>query len=318
MICKDNSVHSVKEIASHLRSAYTRQRLEYAIGYAMNTKKDLDTPSEVDIIIFTSRDRHFEDLVHARQGGQKVQARHPQAARHAQSASERRDRLPVRNWRFLRSRRCGAGQVRDASPRHCRQAISHSIRHGIRLLTPYLLSSGSGLSAKWSLRAIAREARAPTRAQAHAGHFGLRYAAPGERFVAAPSGLGRCHPRTIRCECSSTEYRTRAEAAGKKTSLNQAVAARKTADPETLISAYEDLRRQATGCSSAGGLGMAIFLSQGMAAWMLACSWVASTNPDNLRRCPITAAPLPDELRGEIVLVLTAMALNQASREVHP
>jgi hypothetical protein len=64
-------------------------------------------------------------------------------------------------------------------------------------------------------------------------------------------------------------------------------------------------------------LGMAIFLSQGMVAWMLACTWVASTNPDNGRRCPITAAPLPDELRGEIVLVLAAMALKQAP-EVRP
>jgi hypothetical protein len=62
---------------------------------------------------------------------------------------------------------------------------------------------------------------------------------------------------------------------------------------------------------------MAIFLDQGMVAWMLACSWVASTNPDNLRRCPTTAPPLPDELRGEIVLVLAAMALKQAL-EVYP
>jgi hypothetical protein len=62
---------------------------------------------------------------------------------------------------------------------------------------------------------------------------------------------------------------------------------------------------------------MAIFLDQGMVAWMLACSWVASTNPDNGRRYPTSAAPLPDELRGEIVLVLAAMALNQAP-EVHP
>jgi hypothetical protein len=62
---------------------------------------------------------------------------------------------------------------------------------------------------------------------------------------------------------------------------------------------------------------MAVFLGQGMVAWMLAYSWVASTNPDNVRRCPIIAAPLPDELRGEIVLVLAAMALKQAL-EVHP
>jgi len=62
---------------------------------------------------------------------------------------------------------------------------------------------------------------------------------------------------------------------------------------------------------------MAIFLDQGMVAWMLACSWVASTHPNNLQRYPSTVAPVPDELRGEIVLVLAAMALNQAP-EVYP
>ena len=144
----------------------------------------------------------------------------------------------------------------------------------------------------------------------------FRYTTPGKRSFAAPSGLGCCHPGTVRCECSSTEYRRRTEAAGKKkTSLNPAAGACKTA-PEILISAYEDLRQAAEG-SSSRGLGMAIFLGQGMVAWMLACSRVGSTNPDNARRCQTPAAPLPNELRGEIVLVLATMALKQAP-EVHP
>ena len=79
-----------------------------------------------------------------------------------------------------------------------------------------------------------------------------------------------------------------------------------------MICAYEDLRARAAGSSSSGGLGMALFLGQGMVAWMQACSWVASTAPDNLRRCPTVGGPLPDDLRGEVVLVLAAMALNQA------
>jgi hypothetical protein len=139
------------------------------------------------------------------------------------------------------------------------------------------------------------------------------YATPNERSFAASTGLGCCHPGTVRYKCSSTEYRTRTETAEKKTSLNPVAGARKTAEPETLTSAYEDLRRQAAEYSSSGGLGMAIFLDQGM----LACSWVASTNPDNSRRCPTTAPPLSNELRGEIVLVLAAMALKQAP-EVYP
>ena len=64
------------------------------------------------------------------------------------------------------------------------------------------------------------------------------------------------------------------------------------------------------------GLGMALFLGQGMVAWMLTCSWVTATNPDNSRPCPSTTVTVADELRGEIVLVLAAMALKQAP-EVH-
>src|SRR6516165_523136 len=269
------------------------------------------------IIMLTHERRCSGDLSNAQQGGQKVQARRPQAARHAQPASGRGNRRSVRSWRFLRSRRPSATQVRDAWPCYGRQAVRHSIRYGIRLLAPYLLSSGSRLSARWPLRAIAREARTPKRPQTHAGGSGLRRATSGERPFAAPSGLGSCHPRAVLYKCTSTEYRTRTKAAGKKTSLNPVGGVRKPAERETLISAYEDLRWRAAQCSIAGGLGMAIFLGQGMVAWMLACSWVASPNPDSVRRCPITAAPLPDELRGEIVLVLAAMALKQTQEVYH-
>jgi len=99
--------------------------------------------------------------------------------------------------------------------------------------------------------------------------------------------------------------------------LNLAGGARNFAEPQTLISAYEDLRQQAADGSTSGGLGMALFLGQGTVAWMRACSSVAPAAPDNLRRCPTAAAPLPSDLRGEIVLVLAAMALNQAP-EIRP
>ncbi len=62
---------------------------------------------------------------------------------------------------------------------------------------------------------------------------------------------------------------------------------------------------------------MALFLGQGMVAWMRACSWVSSTAPDNLRLAPTAPTPLPNDLRGEVVLVLAAMALNQAL-EIRP
>jgi hypothetical protein len=100
--------------------------------------------------------------------------------------------------------------------------------------------------------------------------------------------------------------------------LKPARGPRNTAERQALISAYEDLRAQAIGFSGSGGLGMALLLGQGMVGWMHACSSVASTTtPDNLRRFPTVSGPLPDDLRSEVVLVLAAMALNQAP-EVHP
>jgi hypothetical protein len=57
---------------------------------------------------------------------------------------------------------------------------------------------------------------------------------------------------------------------------------------------------------------MALILGQGMAAWMKACSRIASSTPNNLHRYPTIAIALPNDLRSEVVLVLAAMALNQA------
>src|SRR6516165_6984666 len=232
MKCKGNSVHTVKEIMPQLSSKSYSYSLRTAIICTKTVQKVLDRSSIWYIIIFTYRDQHSGDSVNA-QGGQEVQARRPQAARHSQSASGRSNGPPVRNWRFLRSRRPSATQVRDASPCHCRQAVGYSVRYSIRLLAPYLLSSGSRLSARWPFRAIAREARTPKRPQTHAGGSGLRHTTPGERFFVALTGLGRGHPGTVCYKCTSTEYRTRTQAAGKKTSLNTVGGARKPAERET-------------------------------------------------------------------------------------
>jgi len=87
---------------------------------------------------------------------------------------------------------------------------------------------------------------------------------------------------------------------------------RKTAELQTLICAYEDLRQQAVVRSSSGNLGMALFLHQGMVAWMQVCSWLASPVSPNSRQCLSPPCRVPDDVRGEIVLVLAAMALRRA------
>ena len=141
--------------------------------------------------------------------GQKVQARCPEAARHAESASGHRDRSPVSNGRFLRSGRCCAGQVRDASPGESGQAVSQRVRFDIRLFAPYLLSSGGRLPAGRPLRSIAREARAPARPQAHARRSRLHGSTACERSFAPRCRSGCCHPATVRYHYPSAEYRTR-------------------------------------------------------------------------------------------------------------
>ena len=98
--------------------------------------------------------------------------------------------------------------------------------------------------------------------------------------------------------------------------MNPASGRRNAAEPQALMAAYEDLRQRPLECSISGGLGMALFLGQGMVAWMEASSWIVSTTPDNLFRYPTIAGALPHDLRSEVVLVLAAMALNQAP-EVH-
>jgi hypothetical protein len=319
MRCKVNVVLNVRIIMPcHVRSV---SWLCGPLGQnnSVNTRtcaqKELDIGYTWNIIIFTVA--IWRNSVDGRRSGSPVQTRCFKAQWDFQSASGRRHRSPLPNRRFLRSPRPRAGQVRDASPRKSGQAVGEPISLGIRLLAAHFLSGGRRFSTRRFVRAAARQARAPSRPQTYSRGSGLRYPTPGKRSSHSSSGFGCCDPEALRHNGPSAQRRARTGSAGKKTSLNRPGGARDVAKPRTPISAYEDLRQQATDGSSSGGLGMALFLSQGMVAWMRACSWVSSTTPDNLRRCPTAAVSLPNDLRGEVVLVLAAMALNQAS-EVRP
>ena len=82
-------------------------------------------------------------------------------------------------------------------------------------------------------------------------------------------------------------------------------------DYERLVEAYESLRGNVLGdCEGCTGPGLALFMRKGMAAWMQAC--VRSAPPPERRSVPLssTSANLPPGLRGELVVVLTAMVLS--------
>jgi hypothetical protein len=83
------------------------------------------------------------------------------------------------------------------------------------------------------------------------------------------------------------------------------------APAETLTSEYEELRRVALGESGGlhGGVGFALLLRRGMAAWMDAC--LKAALPSRAQSVPRRdSCAVPPELRGEVAQVLAAMALG--------
>jgi hypothetical protein len=77
---------------------------------------------------------------------------------------------------------------------------------------------------------------------------------------------------------------------------------------DALVFEYEELRRVALGAfrSPSQGVGFALLLRRGMAVWMDACTTAAAAPS----RQPVSKQDrLPPDLRGEVALVLAAMAL---------
>lgn len=85
---------------------------------------------------------------------------------------------------------------------------------------------------------------------------------------------------------------------------------RKSSDSSpALVAGYEDLRRQALdGGAYHQGLGMVLFLRQGMVAWMMA--WLESNSPAPQAQKPRHGGRIPENHRSEIVGILAAMALS--------
>lgn len=80
---------------------------------------------------------------------------------------------------------------------------------------------------------------------------------------------------------------------------------------DALVSHYEELRRRALDGPVGRGAGWALFIGQGMAAWMDACAALTSVAEPGPRASAPPPVPLPSDLRGELVMVLARMALAQ-------
>jgi len=80
---------------------------------------------------------------------------------------------------------------------------------------------------------------------------------------------------------------------------------------------YEQLRREAlqrvSGASS--GIGLAVFLRQGLTAWMRACGSVLTPSVNPVAQ-PALISSLPFDVRTQTVLILAGMLLGNRS-EAH-
>jgi len=83
--------------------------------------------------------------------------------------------------------------------------------------------------------------------------------------------------------------------------------------PADLTAQYEQLRSDALFSPGVHrcGLGLVLFLRQGMLSWMRATSRCTSNRPPQPSPSPQAATVLPLELRSQITVVLAAMIVGQ-------
>jgi len=79
-----------------------------------------------------------------------------------------------------------------------------------------------------------------------------------------------------------------------------------------LVTHYEQLRRDATDMSRRGreGLGLALFLRRGMAAWMQSWSQCTSEAAASAQSSPATTTPIPVDFRAQVATLLAGIILG--------
>jgi hypothetical protein len=80
-----------------------------------------------------------------------------------------------------------------------------------------------------------------------------------------------------------------------------------------LVASYEELRRDALGGAMEHGVGRALLMRQGMAAWIAACLRCGPRRPAATTSGERSA--LPSGVRGEVVRLLVEMALGACRQE---
>src|SRR5206468_11167884 len=127
---------------------------------------------------------------------------------------------------------------------------------------------------------------------------------------ALAGGARRARAEALRHRRASAQRRARASATGKKTAVTASPPAAGARARQALAAGYEELRRAALGgaAGSGRGLGLALFLRSGMAAWMETCAALVPSHDAPARGTSPPIVPL--DLRLEVATLLAGMALG--------
>jgi hypothetical protein len=95
--------------------------------------------------------------------------------------------------------------------------------------------------------------------------------------------------------------------------MNDAAATNKALNADALRAGYEQLRSDALGAGGGlyRGFGFALLVREGLAAWARACRESITASQRPAQSSVLLQAPPPGDLRAELTMILTAMALGE-------
>jgi hypothetical protein len=266
------------------------------------------------IIIITSQRPYWLRACDGKENEPRSEVPCPPARELLASPSRTGHRRTVFNSRIFRSTGPGSGQVRDAAPGAKRGTSSESVSSELRPLAPLVLSSAGRFPTGRFAGTDATEAGAQKSAQAHPRSARFRPPSTAGRSL-SPSGIsGFANQRQVRHDRSSAQHRACFGAQSKKTPVNEEPA--HSIPQKEWASHYEQLRSDTLQAGYGSGFGLAVFLRQGMAAWMRVCS-PAVPPPTREFAPPALVSSLPGDVRTQAVLILAGILLGDRSED-HP
>jgi hypothetical protein len=226
-----------------------------------------------------------------------------------ESSSRRNYRRTVPDQQLFRCPGPRPGQIRNAAPCRERWSTGKPFGCGIRLLPSLLLSGAGCFSAGRPAGTDAAQARAEGSSQTHGRSTGFCSSGASAGLFAASGGSGRTREGPIQHHGPSTKHRARSGAQSKKTPVNEASA--QAIAHEDFAADYEQLRGSALGITNGREIGLALFLRNGMAAWVHACS--CGTPPPANDTVPPTATitSLSADVRSQATVILASIILNR-------